>query len=446
MSAGMVRAQSEPPFVFTVLGPTGVIARVITDDTACPEITVDGATSAMQLRAGPEANYPNTVCEAAIPPAATSASVLGQPLKLAKAQPERVVVLGDTGCRMKGETMQSCNDPTQWPFAPLAASAAQSNPDLIIHVGDYHYRESPCIVDKANCAGSPFGFNWASWNADFFTPARPLLASAPWVMLRGNHEDCSRAGGGYFRMLDPRPLSAACPTYTDPYALDYMDPQLIVVDNSAVNDFEIEPDQLAEYTRQAEMINQMARGTTWLLLHDPLYVFGHLGVQDGKETLFIDQLTMQAAFNNTYPPSVQVIMGGHIHLFQVLSFGEGRPPSLVVGNSGTLLDPAITTPLTGQETGGKAVAYGTMIDRFGFVAMDRAGDGWAMAVKNVDGGDMDKCVLGGGSLLCGQAAVPRVGGDFTAPSALWVMFAMVGSAVVLVGLALGVRSTMLKRA
>jgi hypothetical protein len=254
MSAGMVRAQSEPPFVFTVLGPTGVIARVITDDTACPEITVDGATSAMQLRAGPEANYPNTVCEAAIPPAATSASVLGQPLKLAKARPERVVVLGDTGCRMKGETMQSCNDPTQWPFAPLAASAAQSNPDLIIHVGDYHYRESPCIVDKANCAGSPFGFNWASWNADFFTPARPLLASAPWVMLRGNHEDCSRAGGGYFRMLDPRPLSAACPTYTDPYALDYMDPQLIVVDNSAVNDFEIEPDQLAEYTRQAEMM------------------------------------------------------------------------------------------------------------------------------------------------------------------------------------------------
>ena len=57
----------------------------------------------------------------------------------------------------------------------------------------------------AGCAGSPFGDNWPTWQADFFAPAQPLLRAAPWVVVRGNHEDCSREGLGWFRFLDPRP-------------------------------------------------------------------------------------------------------------------------------------------------------------------------------------------------------------------------------------------------
>ena len=36
---------------------------MITDQANCPDITIDGAASAMQLRAAPDADFPVTVCE-----------------------------------------------------------------------------------------------------------------------------------------------------------------------------------------------------------------------------------------------------------------------------------------------------------------------------------------------------------------------------------------------
>lgn len=393
-------AQANTTSAFVILGPHGPVARVITSDAHCPQITIDGTASAMHVRAAPDQHFAVMVCDTAIPASAQTAKVGDQALKLPKANPTRVVVLGDTGCRLKGDTVQACNDPGQWPFAQIATSAAAFNPDVVIHVGDYHYRESPCIVDKADCAGSPFGDNWAAWNADFFTPATPLLHAAPWIIIPGNHEDCPRAGMGYFRLMDPRTLPSSCPTFTDPYAIDYMNPQVIVLDDSAVNDFQIEPDQLLAYKKQFEQINQMAQGKSWLVMHDPMYVFGHVGDKDGKEQLFIDQLTLQQASNNTFPPSIQAFISGHVHLFQVLSFDGTRPPQLVVGNSGTLLDKAVTTPLTGLEMAGMKVAYGTTIDRFGYVTMEATGENWALAVRNVSGGEMAKCLLSGRQLLC----------------------------------------------
>ncbi len=446
LSLPTAHAQNSAPIAFTLLGPNGVLARVITSDANCPEISIDGSTHAMQVRAAPDENFPVTVCDAALPQGTREARVLDQQLKLPQAQLERVVVIGDTGCRLKGEHVQSCNNPAQWPLAQIAENAAKTNPQLVIHVGDYHYRESPCIVDKADCAGSPYGDNWAAWNADLFTPARSLLQAAPWAIVRGNHEDCARAGNGYFRLLDPRPLPASCPTYSDPYAIEYVEPRLLILDNSAVNDYEIQQDQLAAYKPQLEWMNANAGNNAWWLQHDPMYVFGHAGEKDGKEQLFQDQPTLQQAGNNAYASGVQAFISGHIHLFEVLSFGQGRPPQLVVGNGSTMLDTAVSTPLTGMEIAGMKVGYGVNYAQFGFVTMERASPStsagqaqWALGVKNVNGGDLDKCVLGGGVLLCGQAAVPQVGADFAAPTNWWLVLALIGGAILFIGLAFGVR-------
>src|SRR5262249_37454942 len=141
----------------------------------------------------PKASFPVRGCEAAIPPTAIAATIDGVGLPLPRANPGRIVVFGDTGCRLEhGDPIQACTDldgPPRWPFPPLAESAAASRPDLIIHVGDYHYREMLCPADHAGCAGSPPPYGWDAWRADFFQPARPLFAAAPWIMVRGNHED-----------------------------------------------------------------------------------------------------------------------------------------------------------------------------------------------------------------------------------------------------------------
>jgi hypothetical protein len=259
-------------------------------------------------------------------------------------------------------------------------------------------------------------------------------------MVRGNHEDCNRAWDGYFRFIDPRPRPASCPTYTDPYAIEYLEPRILVLDNSAVNDFEVQADQLTAYAPQLQQMNDMAGDNAWWLQHDPMYAFGPAGEQNGVQQLFTDQATLQQAGNNTYAPGVKTFISGHLHSFEVLSFGAGRPPQLQVGNGGTMLDADITQPLAGMEIAGMPVEHAVYYVKFGFTTMDRAGDQWALGVKDVNGVDFDRCLLGGGQILCGQSNLPNTGLDLNTANAWWLVLAVLGGVVLVGGLALGARS------
>jgi len=165
-------------------------------------------------------------------------------------QVKRIVVIGDTGCRLEGRAVQDCRSPAAWPFAAIAAHAAAHRPDLVIHLGDYYYRVSGCPAGRAGCAGSPHGDNWASWKADFFDPAAPLLGAAPWIVVRGNHELCRRGGRGWFRLLDPRPARGDCSEHTDPYRLSIGGLDLLVFDSADADDFLAPPDKVAAYAAQ----------------------------------------------------------------------------------------------------------------------------------------------------------------------------------------------------
>ena len=168
-------------------------------------VSADGARLAAPRRGAPDGNFPIEVCEARAPVTTARLTVSGGAVPILPAQVKRIVVFGDTGCRLEGRAIQDCSNPTAWPFGAIAARAAAKRPDLVIHLGDYYYRVSSCPAGRAGCAGSPHGDNWPSWKAEFFDPAAPLLAAAPWVMVRGNHELCRRGGHGWFRLLDPHP-------------------------------------------------------------------------------------------------------------------------------------------------------------------------------------------------------------------------------------------------
>src|SRR5438477_1993449 len=251
---------------FVVLGEEGrSIARAITSGAACPVLGVDGSLLRMTIRAPaatlplrptrsvPEESKPSAfpvqVCEAMLPAGAIHASIGDRALPVVRAEPRRIVVIGDTGCRMKlsDRIFQACNDARQWPFAQIAAAAAAAAPDLVIHVGDYHYRENECPAGNVQCAASPWGYGWDAWEADLFAPAEVLFRAAPWIVVRGNHESCNRAGQGWWRFLDPRPLAPrqdcniaaddAIGDYSEPYAVPLgsgpaADTQLIVFDSS----------------------------------------------------------------------------------------------------------------------------------------------------------------------------------------------------------------------
>src|ERR1700722_13770720 len=283
LGAGLPQAaQAKILAQWVELGPDGTSSvRAITDE-ACPSVMFDGTAAPMNVRAEPgqafgnvkPAQFPVRSCEVAVPAGAIAALLDGKPLPPVRPHPQRIVMFGDTGCRLlKGNPTQSCNDINSWPFPKVAAMAAAARPDLVIHVGDYHYREDACPAGNAGCAGSPWGYGWDAWNADFFAPAAPLLAAAPWVLVRGNHEDCVRAGEGWFRFLDRAPMEPTCRDFTGDFVARAGAFSLIVVDGAAAEDPKAASDMTAMASvLRRQFLDALAKvpAEAWLTTHRPL--------------------------------------------------------------------------------------------------------------------------------------------------------------------------------
>ena len=458
-SAALAGCASMPPrsavheplqAAFVVLGDDGAaIARAITTAPGCPAIEIDGHATAMAVRSplsaiplrpqapgakGQPAPPSSKVqsCEAVLPAGTRSVLLAGRALPLPVAEPKRIVVIGDTGCRLKGHEFQDCNDPEAFPFARVAASAAAWKPDLVIHVGDYHYREDACPADHPGCAGSPFGYGWDAWNADFFAPARTLLGAAPWVVARGNHENCARGGQGWWRYLDPRPLPAGggCDDpardgqadYTDPYAVPLGgDAQLLVFDsaNTSYKGFKPGDVRLEKYGDTYRRIAALAGRArhTIAVDHHPLYGFGAL--QDRKTgaiSLFGGDAGLVQAFGaidpRLLPPNVDMLLSGHVHLWEQVSFSSDHPTQFVSGFAGTAEDivplPAKVAPGTTPAPGAMVEAMSSWIDGFGFMTMERRGaDRWDVVVHDRDGRERNTCTVEGRHSRCALPQVPR---------------------------------------
>ena len=376
-------------------GPNGtVLARAITLSTACPSASVGGAALTLNPRSTPNATFPVLECEAPVPAGtgATTATIDGVSLKLPVAQPRRIVVIGDTGCRIKGTAIQACNDPTQFPLARIANFVASFRPDLIVHVGDYYYRESACPAANAGngtttgCGNSPYGDQWTSWNADWFTPAQAIMNTAPLALVRGNHESCARGNKGWFTLLDPSPYTAAeftctagsASDFTTPYVVPAGQASFLMFDSSYANDSAVTASDVSMYTSQLNAILPTLPANTIMVSHKPTYGLisstgtGTSSVVNGGD---YDE---QAVFANGVPKPINLLLSGHIHNFQAVKVTNATyAPQLVVGNSGTLLDPQyVPTDAPGGTytmpgAGTSSTIVGTDdLSEFGFAVLD----------------------------------------------------------------------------
>jgi hypothetical protein len=397
----------------------GTEARAVFQGESCPSAEIDGAPVAMQTRAAPDAKFPVTLCSLALPAAAHRLTVAGSDLPLPVPAPSRILVLGDTGCRIKINphpsllqrleaiiapktirAIQACNDPGAWPFPAVAAAAAKLKPDLVIHVGDYLYRESACPEADASCAGSPWGDNWKSWAADFFSPAKPLLEAAPWVIVRGNHEECVRAGAGFLRLLGPLAFveGAPCAAHTPPYAVSLGSINLVVMDNASAVDRDPSDALVNTYRSDFEALPSLSSTPTWLAMHHPIWgvVKGPLGiVAGGNETL------MAAEAPGGIPSPVSLMLAGHIHSFEAMDYESGLPPQLIVGEGGDMLD-AAPANLTGRTVGAARIAHGLSLPGYGFLLMTRDGGRWTVDVYDATGTVERRCVVAERSIDCAK--------------------------------------------
>jgi hypothetical protein len=427
---------------------SGIVTRAIVPVGAdCPSISVTGAggrTWAVrtQVRPRPErtdpAFEPLTVCSANMPIGALTASIQGREIPAHMPQQvDQLAMFGDSGCRITGAQLQDCSDPDAWPLAKISASIAAEAPDAIIFNGDFFYREAPC--QQANqpwCGGSPppvagmpFTDTAYSWLADVFMPMAPLLASAPLIVTRGNHEACYRGGNGYFLYFDPRPdtwntcapilvdgvLTAAPTVPTPTHVIDLnVRPgrtlRLAIVDSAGGNDAVV--DAFAEiqrptYQRAADLTPRKAGRESWLLTHRPIYGFFSsefaIPGQPLNPWLSADQAAAAYGLLGTY----DLVFSSHVHLAEVVQL-PGLPPQLILGNGGTLLDPPTGYPLpaTGAPAGpGQTYPAPTSAwveVKFGYV-MATPGDKdgvWRMDMRDPDGQDFARCGLRAGQMYC----------------------------------------------
>ncbi len=452
---------------WTQLGPGGSISlrSIVAGGSDCPSATVDGALVPLQPRASAttagEARRPSpdnpafrpafavTACEATLPVTARESRIGGDAVPMLAADPRRIVVVGDTGCRVKvpasgpADPIQDCASASDWPWPRIAAAAAATQPDLVIHVGDYHYREY--CDDPAECQplrerGVVIGYGWPGWRADFFAPAKPLLAAAPWIFVRGNHENCDRGGEGWMRFLSPMPYrpcgNQAYRTASrsvlgnnltaDAYRVD-LDGRLtlVVADNAAFPDYlplSETPDDLAIFRRSLRTLATLpADRPLWLLIHKPLW-YDLLPASAQPNAL-------QTFVGDALPANLQFVFAGHMHAFATIDFAGSagaawRPAQVIVGGSGTQLEafdpqsPLYEAGAPGSRERarsdarlyqGVAASGGIVLNRYSFLLLERADQVWRGTLLDADGRTISRCQLDGAErrIDCGFPAPRR---------------------------------------
>lgn len=444
-----------PGFIaaYSLAAPTseaasGLIARVVIPrGAACPNIvtrSTSGKTDEVVMygRNLPDSTSPAftaiTVCSARLPKNLTDARVLGHAIPAhMPTRVDRLAMFSDSGCWISPTLVQDCSDIDAWPLASIAESIVEQDPDAIVINGDFFYREFACPPDaQLKCgsspgpiAGLPFRDSAYAWIADVLLPMAPLLSQAPIIVTRGNHEECSTAGNGYFLLFDPRRdstatcapvpgsggLSAPATTPTGTYAIDLsVRPgrtlRLAIVDSAGGSDTYAAADttmQVPAYEAAARLTAPRSGRESWLVTHRPVYAFqaDSLAQPGPPVNPWISANQTAASFGLL--GHYDLIFSSHIHLAEAVQI-PGQPGQLVLGNGGTLLAPTTGYPLpTTGPTGAAVQSYpppssAWVAPRFGFAIAtpNKKAGSWRIDMLDPLGQQFARCGVAERAIYC----------------------------------------------
>lgn len=438
------------PFPYTLLGSDGdVLARVMVDlNETCPtlvaddEIDLESFPEVMERAAGdftlPDA-FPVRLCEVRLQLPADKLLWSESKVRFAgvdqnvrlTSNPKKYLLMGDSGLRVKPKDLglgkckssgyelygipqcdenftqadlnssevsgdyQSLSD---WPLQVLQSKAAAEEPDVVVYVGDYLYRQGPCPeASGADCVAingpptfttsdldgtvanflpSMWGDNLYGWWADFFYPSMALLHTSPMIAIRGNHESCNRAGPGYFFFLavqeppNGTDFKNWCVNYSDPFAVPFENEQWLVMDNGAIDpmnggidDMNFTPGACPEPPADGSTIVPQLTNRHWdssqsdesiaqqiaiyagqweylagkAATHKTNFFAAHrpvFAVACNSSFLATEDWTMQQSLSATTLDRVSAIVSGHMHWLEVLAYENEALPTQIVVGNG----------------------------------------------------------------------------------------------------------------
>lgn len=268
----------------------------------------------------------------------------------------KISIVGDAGCVIDKNFEQKCNIFEEFPFSAVAESIAKTNPDLIVHVGDYFYAKDQCKKTK-ECMGRPHGDRLSTWKFDFFNNAEPFLKSAPIVFVRGNHEKCSRGGNGWSAMIDYSREFRECADYTNPYVVELKKARFLVVDSAEAEDSMkkfMEHDRIyreKQFKTYIEQFNKLAKHVkndkeNILIVHRPVLSREIRPWDKELKKHDINYVLNHAIQNSDFKkvfPKIKIILSGHTHTAMLLELrNKGHDLyQIVSGNGGAVLNKAM---------------------------------------------------------------------------------------------------------
>jgi hypothetical protein len=103
-----------------------------------------------------------------------------------------------------------------------------------------------------------------------------------------------------------------------------------------------------------------------------------------------------------YPQGVDLVVHGHVHLFEALGFSTPHPTALLVGNGGTAMEghADANQSLQSQPAPGARVQTFVTQPGYGFATLDRTATGWRLTERGVDGVALKVCDLKNLRLAC----------------------------------------------
>jgi hypothetical protein len=170
-----------------------------------------------------------------------------------------------------------------------------------------------------------------------------------------------------------------------------------VIDSSDTEDATAPPALVATFAGRLPGLGGSGE-TTWIVTHRPFWYAARHGkrLTDGTTNA-----TERAAARSADLTGVGLVLSGHVHDFTSMSFGPARPPQLIVGTGGDVLETGdLPPPVVGAPVVDGLPAKVFSMGRFGYFLFDRHGREWVGGFHDLSDNLIARCRLSARSLRC----------------------------------------------
>jgi hypothetical protein len=143
--------------------------------------------------------------------------------------------------------------------------------------------------------------------------------------------------------------------------------------------------------------------------HPVLSATAHLDKNTGKPKIEGGNGALISVFSGQnpwlFPSSVKMLLSGHVHVWEQVSFSSPHPMQFVAGFSGTQED-IVPLPKTLPDSvyvapGAVVDKFSSWVDGFGFMTMVRTGpESWDIEIHDVNGKVLNHCTAQGRQSSC----------------------------------------------